>query len=154
MKRKNFNDIDENSGNDENSENENSSDDDSNIELNKEKKENLNKEEEDVYLSDDFENDDVIESDFEFNSDGEDEKENIKVKGVYEDKKGLFKDVNDSDDSSEDENDINTIGNVPLHWYEEYDHIGYTRDGKKIMRKKQKDSLDEFIQKQDDPNYL
>ena len=49
---------------------------------------------------------------------------------------------------------INTIGNVPLKWYEEYEHIGYTRDGKKILRGKQKDSLDNLIARHDDPNYL
>jgi ribosome biogenesis protein ERB1 len=119
------------------------------------KKEENEMEEEDVYLSDDFENDEgEIESDFEFKSDEEDTSEEVKIKGIYQEKTGLFKDVNDSDDSSEDENEINTIGNVPLNWYEEYDHIGYTKDGKKIMRKKQKDSLENLIDKHDDPEYL
>ncbi|EFC50690.1 ribosome biogenesis protein bop1 [Naegleria gruberi] len=68
--------------------------------------------------------------------------------------KSLFADVHDSDDSSEDEGMINTIGNVPLEWYEEYDHIGYDRSGNKILKKKQKDALDNLIAKHDDPNYL
>ncbi|KAG2374307.1 hypothetical protein C9374_010877 [Naegleria lovaniensis] len=69
-------------------------------------------------------------------------------------KKSLFDDVHDSDDSSEDESMINTIGNVPLEWYEEYDHIGYDRNGNRILKRKQKDALDHLIAKHDDPNYL
>jgi ribosome biogenesis protein ERB1 len=30
---------------------------------------------------------------------------------------------------SEDEAPVNTIGNVPLHWYEDFDHVGYDIDG-------------------------
>jgi len=66
----------------------------------------------------------------------------------------LFDDVDLSDDSSEDEGMINTVGNIPLEWYEEYDHIGYDRDGNKILRKKKKDSLDNLIARHDDPNYI
>lgn len=50
---------------------------------------------------------------------------------------------------------MNKIGNVPLDWYKEYDHIGYTKDGYKIMKKKKgMDSLDHLIARTDDPNYL
>ena len=35
---------------------------------------------------------------------------------------------------SEDEAPVNTIGNVPLHWYDDFDHVGYDIDGRKIMR--------------------
>lgn len=41
-----------------------------------------------------------------------------------------------TDDLSSDEDDpdgtSNRIGRVPLHWYDEYDHIGYDAHGKKI----------------------
>jgi ribosome biogenesis protein ERB1 len=51
----------------------------------------------------------------------------------------------------------NTIGNVPLKWYEDYDHIGYDLDGKKISKPKDggktSDQLDEFLDKMEDPNY-
>ena len=30
---------------------------------------------------------------------------------------------------SEDEAPVNTIGNVPLHWYDDFDHVGYDIDG-------------------------
>jgi len=53
---------------------------------------------------------------------------------------------------SEDEAPVNTIGNVPLHWYEDFDHVGYDIDGRKIMRGTQKDELDALIARFDDPN--
>lgn len=28
----------------------------------------------------------------------------------------------------------NTVGNIPLHWYDDYPHIGYDQDGKKILK--------------------
>ncbi|GMI41444.1 hypothetical protein TrCOL_g11646 [Triparma columacea] len=36
--------------------------------------------------------------------------------------------------SSDDEEGNNTIGRVPLHWYDEYDHIGYDTSGSKVMK--------------------
>jgi ribosome biogenesis protein ERB1 len=49
---------------------------------------------------------------------------------------------------------INTIGNVPLRWYDEYDHIGYDVSGKKIMRSNAAgDGIDNAIAAKDDPNY-
>ena len=51
----------------------------------------------------------------------------------------------------------NTIGNVPLKWYDDYEHIGYDLDGKKIAKPKssehKNDQLDEFLDKMEDPNY-
>ncbi len=52
----------------------------------------------------------------------------------------------------------NTIGNVPLKWYDNYDHVGYDLDGKKIMKpvddsKQKTDELDEFLSKMEDPDY-
>lgn len=40
------------------------------------------------------------------------------------------------DDSSEDERENrNTVGNVPLkQWYKDEEHIGYDRDGNKLMK--------------------
>ena len=28
----------------------------------------------------------------------------------------------------------NTVGNIPLHWYDDYPHIGYDQDGKKVLK--------------------
>ena len=36
--------------------------------------------------------------------------------------------------SSDDEEGNNTIGRVPLHWYDEYDHIGYDTTGQQIKK--------------------
>ncbi|RHZ25031.1 hypothetical protein DYB31_003703 [Aphanomyces astaci] len=55
--------------------------------------------------------------------------------------------------SSDDEEAHNTIGNVPLRWYEEYDHIGYTVDGQKIVKQTKTDGIDDAIAAKDDPNY-
>mmetsp|Transcript_18446 Transcript_18446/g.51668 ORF Transcript_18446/g.51668 Transcript_18446/m.51668 type:complete len:718 (-) Transcript_18446:1514-3667(-) len=53
-------------------------------------------------------------------------------------------------DSSEDERpNRNTIGNVPLNWYEHEDHIGYDRDGLKISKSERRDRLEEHLAKQD-----
>jgi ribosome biogenesis protein ERB1 len=56
--------------------------------------------------------------------------------------------------SSDDEENINTIGNVPLRWYEDYDHIGYDIEGKRIMKSNAGgDGIDNAIAAKDDPNY-
>lgn len=56
-------------------------------------------------------------------------------------------------DSSDEEDVKNTIGNVPLKWYDEYEHIGYDVQGEKITKPKKGDEIDEFLQKNDNPNY-
>ncbi len=52
----------------------------------------------------------------------------------------------------------NTIGNVPLKWYDEYDHIGYDLDGEKIAKPAksgadENNELDEFLNRMDNPDY-
>jgi hypothetical protein len=34
---------------------------------------------------------------------------------------------------------------VPLHWYDEYDHIGYNVKGEKVMKSKGKDGIDQAL---------
>ena len=41
---------------------------------------------------------------------------------------------------------------VPLEWYDEFDHVGYDLDGGKILRGTRKDELDSLIARFDDPN--
>ncbi|KAF6150172.1 hypothetical protein GIB67_023127 [Kingdonia uniflora] len=49
-------------------------------------------------------------------------------------------------DSSEDEvAPRNTIGDVPLKWYEDEEHIGYDITGKKITKQAKKDMLEHYI---------
>eukprot|EP01132_Coremiostelium_polycephalum_P007957 gene7957-9787_t len=52
----------------------------------------------------------------------------------------------------EEESLVNRIGNVPIEWYDDYDHIGYDVDGNKIMKSERKDALDKFLD-QSDPNF-
>ncbi|OZJ03944.1 hypothetical protein BZG36_02927 [Bifiguratus adelaidae] len=56
----------------------------------------------------------------------------------------------DSDSSTEDVS--NTIGNVPLEWYDDYPHIGYDIDGKKVLKPAQGDELEKFLSSMDDPD--
>jgi ribosome biogenesis protein ERB1 len=56
-----------------------------------------------------------------------------------------------SGESSESEAEINTIGNVPLRWYDGYEHIGYTRDGEPLRRRYPANALQQLIAAGDDP---
>uniref|UniRef100_A0A1B6I9K5 Ribosome biogenesis protein BOP1 homolog n=1 Tax=Homalodisca liturata TaxID=320908 RepID=A0A1B6I9K5_9HEMI len=72
-------------------------------------------------------------------------------------------DINKSDDKpvdeynegdTSDEEDIrNTVGNVPKEWYDEYRHLGYDWDGKKILKPEKGDQLDYFLKQAEDPNF-
>ena len=52
--------------------------------------------------------------------------------------------VYDSDDSDAPEG-ANTIGNIPLSFYDSYPHIGYDINGKKIMRPAKGQALDSLL---------
>ena len=63
-----------------------------------------------------------------------------------------------TDDVSSDEEDnsnLNTIGRVPLHWYDAYDHIGYNIQGEKLIKRSVmggeggKDRIDMAIENRD-----
>lgn len=57
--------------------------------------------------------------------------------------------------SSDDEDDPgNTIGRVPLHWYDAFDHIGYDISGAKMMKRKGKDRIDMALEMRDNPAAL
>ncbi|KAD3067389.1 hypothetical protein E3N88_35269 [Mikania micrantha] len=63
------------------------------------------------------------------------------------------REVVDESDSSEDEvGPRNTIGDVPLEWYKDEEHIGYDIAGKKIKKKERVDKLDSFLARTDDAN--
>lgn len=58
--------------------------------------------------------------------------------------------LHDESDSSDDEvAPWNTIGNVPLEWYQDEKHIGYDIAGKKIKRKEKEDKLQSFLASED-----
>ncbi|KAG5457948.1 MAG: NUC169 domain-containing protein [Olpidium bornovanus] len=44
----------------------------------------------------------------------------------------------------------NTVGNIPMEWYDELPHIGYDRDGKRILKPATKDELEAFLANVDD----
>lgn len=58
--------------------------------------------------------------------------------------------VYDSDDSDAPEA-TNTIGNIPLSYYDAYPHIGYDINGKKIMRPAKGEALDALLDSIDIP---
>eukprot|EP01116_Phalansterium_solitarium_P006408 TRINITY_DN18705_c0_g1_i1.p1 TRINITY_DN18705_c0_g1~~TRINITY_DN18705_c0_g1_i1.p1 ORF type:complete len:712 (+),score=309.47 TRINITY_DN18705_c0_g1_i1:23-2137(+) len=65
-----------------------------------------------------------------------------------------FQDDPSSDEEWDDPNK-NTVGHIPMEYYDDYDHIGYNLKGEKIMKPvgAKKDGMDEFLAKNDDPNY-
>ena len=62
--------------------------------------------------------------------------------------------MNADDLSSDDEEGGNTIGRVPLHWYDGFDHIGYDVTGNKIGKREEgrEDRLDLVINQRDNPD--
>lgn len=40
---------------------------------------------------------------------------------------------------------MHTIGDVPLKWYEDMDHIGYDLEGEKVARPKGEDAIERFL---------
>ncbi|CAG9460136.1 unnamed protein product [Pedinophyceae sp. YPF-701] len=50
-----------------------------------------------------------------------------------------------SDSDSEEDDDKNTIGKVPLEWYKHEDHVGYDREGKKVIKQKEKSMIEKLM---------
>ncbi|KAI5661611.1 hypothetical protein M9H77_20934 [Catharanthus roseus] len=59
--------------------------------------------------------------------------------------------VEESDSSEDEVAPRNTVGDVPLEWYKDEEHIGYDISGKKIKKKEREDKLDSFLASVDDP---
>ncbi|XP_035787383.1 ribosome biogenesis protein BOP1 homolog [Anopheles albimanus] len=68
-------------------------------------------------------------------------------------RKGKPKDEYAGGDTSDEEDIRNTVGNIPMHWYDEYKHVGYDWDAKRIVKAKQGDAIDDFLQRMEDPNF-
>ncbi|GAB4834115.1 Ribosome bioproteinsis protein 1 [Ancistrocladus abbreviatus] len=58
--------------------------------------------------------------------------------------------VEESDSSEDEVAPRNTIGDVPLEWYKDEEHIGYDITGKKIKKKEKQDKLAKFLDRTDD----
>ncbi|KAJ9062642.1 Ribosome biogenesis protein erb1 [Entomophthora muscae] len=94
-------------------------------------------------------------SDTELSDEEEDTNSDLEVTSEYVTKKNKkfperlpeIDPVYDSDSSTEETQ--NTVGNVPMEWYNDYPHIGYTVDGKKIFKPATKDELDKFLDNAD-----
>ncbi|EZA58909.1 hypothetical protein DMN91_010615 [Ooceraea biroi] len=71
--------------------------------------------------------------------------------------KNTSSDTNNEDeykyDSSDEEDTRNTVGKIPMKWYDEYDHIGYNWEGDKILKPKKGDELDNFLKRMEDPDF-
>lgn len=46
----------------------------------------------------------------------------------------------------------NRVGDIPMHWYDDLPHVGYSIDGKKVLKPARGDELDKFLQTVDDPS--
>ncbi|KAM7491147.1 hypothetical protein LguiA_034068 [Lonicera macranthoides] len=58
--------------------------------------------------------------------------------------------VEESDSSEDEVAPRNTVGDVPLRWYEDEEHIGYDISGKKLKKKERQDALNSFLANADD----
>ncbi|XP_077230593.1 transducin/WD40 repeat-like superfamily protein [Tasmannia lanceolata] len=58
--------------------------------------------------------------------------------------------VEESDSSEDEVAPRNTVGDVPLEWYQDEEHIGYDISGKKIKKQPRKSKLDSFLAGADD----
>ena len=65
----------------------------------------------------------------------------------------IYPEINpdDNSDYSEVDEDANTIGDIPLSFYDSYPHIGYNVNGKKIMRPAKGQALDALLDSIDIP---
>lgn len=61
--------------------------------------------------------------------------------------------VEQNQDDSDDDVSINTVGNIPLEWYDEFEHIGYTSDGRRLYPEQRQDILQEVINRSENPNW-
>ncbi|KAK7200680.1 BOP1NT (NUC169) domain/WD domain, G-beta repeat [Novymonas esmeraldas] len=59
----------------------------------------------------------------------------------------------DESDSSEDEATLNRVGDIPLEWYKDENHIGYDVEGKRLM-KSERSALERLLEATDDPNMM
>ena len=101
----------------------------------------------DLEGEDDSEEDEEDEEDESSSEDDDDdgEEEDKAGPGGKRDGKSAAKADEYEYDSSDEEDIRNTIGNVPVNWYDEYGHIGYDVDGAPIRKPKRGDELDQFL---------
>ena len=100
----------------------------------------------------DDEDSEVDESEEESSSDEEREKEEGQAEEL--DNRNRSNEADEYEYDSSDEEDIrNTIGNIPVNWYDDYNHIGYGLDGQKIRKPKRGDELENFLSRMENPEH-
>lgn len=84
----------------------------------------------------------------------EEEPEYTIIKDANGNDRYVYPEIDPGDDSdySVPENEANTIGNIPLTFYDSYPHIGYNINGKKIMRPAKGEALDALLDTIDIPS--
>lgn len=78
----------------------------------------------------------------------EEEQPNFRIeKNAIGNDRYIYDEINPDDNSefSEADENANTIGDIPLSFYDEYPHIGYDINGKKIMRPAKGEALDALL---------
>lgn len=104
-------------------------------------------------LPENYSSDDNDENDKNGKNDNDDD--DIEEEGISDEdsvnKKHSFK--IDEEDTSDEEDIRNTVGNIPLEWYRDLDHLGYDIHGNKIMKPVKGDAIDDFISKMENLDY-
>ena len=59
----------------------------------------------------------------------------------------------DETDSSDEEDNRHSIGNIPMKWYQNLKHAGYDLDGKRIEKAPDSDQLDKLVEKMSNPDF-
>lgn len=94
----------------------------------------------------------IDEADGEDNDDGDvDEDEEFDDEELDDESEQSLVDDGSSDDS-EDDAPRNRIGNVPLEWYKDEDHVGYDIGGEKVMRTLSTGEIDALLESKDNPD--
>ncbi|XP_059660439.1 ribosome biogenesis protein BOP1 homolog isoform X2 [Cornus florida] len=85
-----------------------------------------------------------------FSDDGGDDSDNGQQSEGEGEGDEVHEGVEESDSSEDEVAPRNTVGDVPLEWYKDEEHIGYDITGKKIKKKERQDKLDSFLASTDD----
>eukprot|EP01130_Rhizamoeba_saxonica_P000278 TRINITY_DN10254_c0_g1_i1.p1 TRINITY_DN10254_c0_g1~~TRINITY_DN10254_c0_g1_i1.p1 ORF type:complete len:700 (-),score=211.14 TRINITY_DN10254_c0_g1_i1:37-2136(-) len=89
----------------------------------------------------------------EYEHEENDENESVEDSGDNEENHPFYDDLFYDSEDSENERFLNTVGDVPSEWYDDYDHIGYDLEGNKIMKIPGvgEDEIDKLLAKEDTP---
>ena len=80
----------------------------------------------------------------------------LKDKTSKKDKKSRKERNNPNIDYSSDSSDEDMLvrtGDIPRKWYKDFDHLGYSQDGKKVEKQGEKDEIEKFLLKARDKDW-